>query len=764
MSFYTNNYCSSSIPISAFSPVEWVYPRTLIPTDGGATALNIPLTTYRYIHEYYNKKSGLEKIAVKNTLHKKINLKYPDFSKLESINISTSSLRVSGTPPFVGVSNIDLKDNQNLTDFNFSGALSLVNSSNLNLGAILSANGWYYSPYVYSGPVITLSGNPQLTSFTQDTIITDVNKIFPSFTLETGERVDNYPYIITYNILDPSTKNINITLRDDTNSLAISSNTSGLNIYDIMYAHLDTNTAYLTSMFSIQNTLFVDVNFSSTTQANFNIQNLNLNLDLENVNFYSLNIPVVENIPSVEDIFNLTTATPGKSWFITKKSAFTNVMLSSYTMVNLSGLDINVNPNSKITTNSEGQFYINIGDNYAPDMRPMFCNLQPKIFELMLFGSSVFDRYRYQQISIPAGVYTGRPISLSGAMLHFYNSVSGSWDVLWDQWLLYLIAYTNTDNEFVPGSLLEEQYKMTTEPITGRGYPESLPYSHFQILSTSLTQSLTTAPTGPGSFGATNVNFSMNKNSVYQWPVSCLNNVSRDIGTGKVVLIHPQYGLVARHYLPGGGTNPIGRTINFKNLNNESETHNRTITNYVTSGVVPTLSGFVISDMSDLGVVKLNTPLPLSAFPGFHILPKSLWQNNFNTKIPNFFSEFFLSQDMDVTPRSGFITRYPKFEGANKDAYGMHFSSPNFNNEILATQSKIVRVGDSSHPFFMFINNRPVLNGLAYYTAGEFIASPSITYHYPHIQAIVDNLEGQPVQLNLITQADVDVYNNYLPL
>lgn len=30
------------------------------------------------------------------------------------------------------------------------------------------------------------------------------------------------------------------------------------------------------------------------------------------------------------------------------------------------------------------------------------------------------------------------------------------------------------------------------------------------------------------------------------------------------------------------------------------------------------------------------------------------------------------------------------------------------------------------------------------------------------VEAIVNELEGQPVQLNLITQSDADMYNDYL--
>jgi hypothetical protein len=514
--------------------------------------------------------------------------------------------------------------------------------------------------------------------------------------------------------------------------------------------------------FTATNALFIRVNLPP--QSAFNIETFNIMLTSENVSFYdlTLTIPLTTNIPTISDIFNLTTSAPGKSWFTTKQSSFKDITLSSYYVLNLSGLNINVNPKNKINILPQAQFYLSINNYTAPDIRPVFCNLPSSTFMLWLTGNSVLDRYRYQQVSISNGLYTGNPISLSSTMLHFFNSVSGSGNMLWDQWLNWLIAYINTDNKFVAGSLIDNQYKMISEPITGRGYPDSLPYSYFQLLSTSRSESLTAAPTGPGTFGGINVNFGMNKNTVYQWPISCLNNVSRNTANGKVVLIHPQYGIVARHYLPGGGANPVGVSINFTNLNDTAETYNRTITNYVTSGRIATQAGYIIPRMSDLGVVKLNSPLPISAFPGFHILPKSLWQSNSSTKIPNYYSEFFLSQDMDITPRTGYIIRFPKFEGADKDEYGMHLSGPNFNKEILATQSKIIRTGDSSHPLFMFINNKPVLNGIAYYTAGEALAAPSVTYFYPHIQAIVNELEGQPVQLNLITQSDADTYNDYL--
>lgn len=278
---------------------------------------------------------------------------------------------------------------------------------------------------------------------------------------------------------------------------------------------------------------------------------------------------------------------------------------------------------------------------------------------------------------------------------------------------LYQISVTN------PNTLFAYQSRILTEPLSGKVQP----WTFYRPVT---------------GFRSINPNFSLNKNSTYTWPLSILNNISRMAsyqgpfadGPLPYTLIHPRYAYTAQHW-------NYGKTFPYNTSFLNTNTGNATTVTVITAKEIPG---------SDIRIVKFQAPLPVSAFPGMYIIPQSLYVSNSATKIPKHFPGFVFGQFYDITPR---MFRYG---GA-----GFTYDPINFDPTYAAFLSeRYISVGDSGHPGFTFINNKPVLIGGWFTTSG-----PSLGYYYQDIQSTVDLLEGSPVTLNLITQADLDIYDNF---
>lgn len=277
-----------------------------------------------------------------------------------------------------------------------------------------------------------------------------------------------------------------------------------------------------------------------------------------------------------------------------------------------------------------------------------------------------------------------------------------------------------------PNTLLMEQYKTVTGPLSGRRQP----YSFYIPLSDGTLNS---------HLGALNPGFGMNKNSIYTWPLSVLNNHNGfavdDYSTN---VIHPRFAITAAHLDPGSAGTPLPRAVYFRDFNNSSTIYS---TNIISKTIIAS---------TDIALYELSPALPVSAFPGFYILPNSLICANSATKIPPWIHGFDISQDRDITPSAystSFWTPDPSWIYPNTA-----FSS----DEGTTLSYKYIRIGDSGHPNICFINKKPVLL-MTWSTTG---GGPSISYYSDAIQTAIDAISGVHVPLNLITQADLDVYAN----
>lgn len=279
----------------------------------------------------------------------------------------------------------------------------------------------------------------------------------------------------------------------------------------------------------------------------------------------------------------------------------------------------------------------------------------------------------------------------------------------------YIVTNKNT--------LFGYQHTLITEPISGRRQPWTL----YRPITAYLS---------------INPNFGINKNTTYSWPISVLNNVSRMAfyqgpfasGPMPYTLIHPRYAITADHW-------NFGQTFPYSTAFFDTNTNTRTNVTVVTAAKIAA---------TDIRIVKLQTPLPLSSFPGMYLLPYTLYTSNTATKIPPFMPSFVFSQDYDITPATVRVR-------LDSTAYDVEQT---LGDNIGARLSKkSIRVGDSGHPSFTFVNNKPVLLGT--FTTGGGGDSPSGKGIYELIQSKIDELEGQPTQLNIITQADLDIYDDY---
>jgi len=277
-------------------------------------------------------------------------------------------------------------------------------------------------------------------------------------------------------------------------------------------------------------------------------------------------------------------------------------------------------------------------------------------------------------------------------------------------------------------TLLMEQYKTVTDPLSGKRQP----YSFYIPLSDGTFQN--------SYYGALNTAFGMNTNSMYTWPLSVLNNYNGFAGNDYATnIIHPRFAITANHLDPGSPGTPLPRAVYFRDFNNPSKIYNTNI-----------ISKTLIANSGDIALYELSPALPVSAFPGFYILPNSLICANSATKIPPWIHGYRISQDQDITPGSystSFWTADPTWTYNNTV-----FSS----NEGAVLSFKNARAGDSGHPNICFINKKPVLLMTFWYTYG----GPSISYYSDAIQTAINTIAGTYIPLNLITQADLDVYGN----
>jgi len=279
---------------------------------------------------------------------------------------------------------------------------------------------------------------------------------------------------------------------------------------------------------------------------------------------------------------------------------------------------------------------------------------------------------------------------------------------------LYQISATN------PNTLFAYQTRILTEPLSGKVQP----WTFYRPV------------TGVRSI---NPNFKLNKNSTYTWPLSILNNISRMAvyqgpfadGSMPYTLIHPRYAYTADHWV-------YGKTFPYNTSFFNTDT-----------GIATTVTAITARKVlgSDIRIVKFQTPLPISAFPGMYILPQSLNVSNSATKIAKYLPGFVFGQFYDITPRMF------RFSSSNYTYDTINFDSTY--STVLSERG--VTTGDSGHPGFTFINNKPVLIGGWFSTT----SGPAVGYYYQDIQSTVDLLEGSSVTLNLITQADLDIYANF---
>jgi hypothetical protein len=199
-------------------------------------------------------------------------------------------------------------------------------------------------------------------------------------------------------------------------------------------------------------------------------------------------------------------------------------------------------------------------------------------------------------------------------------------------------------------------------------------------------------------------------------------------------LIHPRYAYTADHW-------QYGLTFPYNTAFLNTYTGVSTTVSVITARKVPG---------SDIRIVKFQTPLPLSSFPGLYILPQSLYSSNSATKIATHLPGFSFGQFYDITP-----SMFRLVDGAS--VYGRDYINFDSTYAAFLSQRNVIP-GDSGHPQFTFINNKPVIIGGWTSTAGGDV----LGYYYQDIQSTVNLLEGSSVALNLITQADLDIYDNYI--
>lgn len=278
-----------------------------------------------------------------------------------------------------------------------------------------------------------------------------------------------------------------------------------------------------------------------------------------------------------------------------------------------------------------------------------------------------------------------------------------------------------------PNTLYSYQYNILIEPLSGIRQP----YTFYRPVS---------------ALRKINGNFGYNKNSTYTWPVSVLNSISRMSSyqgpfadsTMPRTLIHPRYAITADHWTYAK-TYP--HTFSVFNTTTQTQT------------TVTALTGKRVGS-TDIRVIQLQTPLNANDFPGMYLVPTTLFKSNSSTKIPPVVPSFAFSQDYDLTvcPVS--------FNSLN---YSTTTNSYFITDDIGGFLSrKSFRTGDSGHPVFTFINGKPVLTHTWYTAAG----GPSLWYYYDDVQAVVNQLDlaaggSGSVELNNITQEDLDVYDDY---
>jgi len=316
--------------------------------------------------------------------------------------------------------------------------------------------------------------------------------------------------------------------------------------------------------------------------------------------------------------------------------------------------------------------------------------------------------YRSGYPPIAECMFTSQPIPAE--IYNYYANLSNG---ILDS-AIYRIKPTN------PNTLFTYQSNILTQPLSGK----RAPWTAYRPVSGS--QSI-------------NSNFILNKSATYNWPLSVLNNINRmAFYQGPFAdaplphtLIHPRYAITAEHWVYGKS---YPYNTSFFNTNTNTSTN----VVVVSSQRIPN---------TDLRIIKLQTPLLSSSFPGMYMIPKSLYQSNTATKIPPILPCYFFSQDYDIVYRHISQLFIGKTFSQKKVIYD--------NAAFLST--KILRQGESGHPTFTFINNKPVILGVE--TSGT--SGPSTILLTNEIQSLVNQLEGSTVNLNFITQSDLDVYDNY---
>lgn len=344
--------------------------------------------------------------------------------------------------------------------------------------------------------------------------------------------------------------------------------------------------------------------------------------------------------------------------------------------------------------------------------------------QMDFISSTAGDNNNWDGPNIKTMKFTGDPIPAEKLSKYILDNNKPSTNI---RFIDYDLLPTKT------GTLLYEQHEMVTEPLSGKKQP----YSFYNILSANPWNIRDeNGATNNRVFGGVNPGFGMNINSVYTWPLSVLNNtnISTGINDYTANIIHPRFAVTASHLDPGSPGVPLPRSVSFRDLN----TGTLHTTNIISKYTIPN---------TDIALYELNPVLPVSAFPGFYILPKSLFQANSATKIPLWLHGFDIPQDRDVTPSAWapwstgnemYIDKRPVISSSE----GTYLSY------------KAIRVGDSGSPKICFINKKPVILMTYMYAAG----GPFLTHYSNQIQAKLDELAGSPVALNYITQADLNVY------
>jgi hypothetical protein len=320
----------------------------------------------------------------------------------------------------------------------------------------------------------------------------------------------------------------------------------------------------------------------------------------------------------------------------------------------------------------------------------------------------------YAQPKLGTCLFTSE--SIPAEILHKHNVTN-------NQYQVFQVYNSN------PNTLFAYQSRIITEALSGKVQP----WTFYRPV------------TGDASTGhrSINPNFGFNKNSTYTWPLSILNNINRmanyqgpfSNGTFPCTLIHPRYAYTAEHW-------QFGKSFHFPyntSFFNTDTGINTSVTVITSRRIGP-----------DIRIMQFQTPLPLSSFPGLYILPQSLYSSNSATKIATHLPGFSFGQFYDITP-----SMFRLVDRAS--VYGRDYINFDSTYAAFLSQRNVIP-GDSGHPQFTFINNKPVIIG-----GWTSIASgDALGYYYQDIQSTVNLLEGSSVALNLITQADLDIYDNYI--